>query len=287
MQQLGSPSPAASPRGADAIGDAVRRRAAISTAFGVVGDELDAGCRCARSPSRRRRRRRAAATTRRGAASTRAPPRAARAGSSACASPPNSAWCSTSAASISSFDRQRRAIGQHQLPRRLALGERPVGDAVLGDQPRRGLRDARAVVARARRSRRRARPACRAAAVASRIEPARCLRAGVRRAGRGCPAPACAGQPGAEAFVAAARRELGEEVLADVPRVVAQPGLGVDAHGDDAVGHRQRAFRHALQRLLPCSRSRSAARPLPPVSLAPSVRGWSKPIHATPTSAAL
>ena len=42
--------------------------------------------------------------------------------------------------------RQRRALGQHQLPRGLALGERPVGDAVLGDEPRRGLRDAGAVL---------------------------------------------------------------------------------------------------------------------------------------------
>ena len=42
---------------------------------------------------------------------------------------------------------QRRAVGQQQLPQRLALGERPVRDAVLGDEPRRDVGDARAVLA--------------------------------------------------------------------------------------------------------------------------------------------
>ncbi len=43
---------------------------------------------------------------------------------------------------------QRRAIVVAELARRLALGHRPVGDAVLGDEPRRGLRDQRALLRR-------------------------------------------------------------------------------------------------------------------------------------------
>ena len=43
--------------------------------------------------------------------------------------------------------RQRRALREAQLPGRLALGERPVADAVLGDQLCRDLGDARALVA--------------------------------------------------------------------------------------------------------------------------------------------
>jgi len=42
--------------------------------------------------------------------------------------------------------RQRRAFREHQLPGRLALGERPVRDAMLGDEPGGRLRDAGAVL---------------------------------------------------------------------------------------------------------------------------------------------
>ena len=41
---------------------------------------------------------------------------------------------------------QRLAFRKHQLARGLALRQRPVGDAVLGDEARRGLRDAHAVL---------------------------------------------------------------------------------------------------------------------------------------------
>jgi hypothetical protein len=41
--------------------------------------------------------------------------------------------------------RQRAALGQPELARGLLLRVRPVGDAVLGDQPRGGLREARAL----------------------------------------------------------------------------------------------------------------------------------------------
>jgi len=44
---------------------------------------------------------------------------------------------------------QGRRVGEQQRPRRLALGERPVGDAVLGDEPRRRLRDLHAAALRA------------------------------------------------------------------------------------------------------------------------------------------
>ena len=212
---------------------------ASSTAFASSADELEPDVAVLGRPARRdaadEPRRRTAARLR----IQRAPPRAARAASRACSSPPNSAWYSASAASISSSPGSASRSGSTSCARRLALGERPVGDAVLGDQPRRGLRDARALV----RRRRRAPAALGAPRSSSRSSVAHRAAWPQNSWLRTSCAVRARLRGGASAVVAAARRELGEEVVAQRCSRRRAAGLRVDAHRDDAVGRRRAASR--------------------------------------------
>ena len=205
-------------------------------------------------PALPRRRRRAAGRTARACASSAAPPRAARAAGRVRVAA-NSAWCSASAASISSSPGSGFALGQHELPRRLALGERPVGDAVLGDEPRRDLRDAHAIlrVARRRAWTLTAVPAC-AGTTALRWRGTRqkqLVAQRPRRAGRARPAP---GVPASAHEAVAAARAGGnsaKKYSVTSAAVVAQARsrrLTRTAITPSGVG--ERLFRHALQRLL-------------------------------------
>ena len=110
----------------------------------------------------------------------------------------------------------------------------------------------------------------------------------LRRAGRGRPAPggrlrAC----GDERVVArgAAAYSAKNQSVSVARRRRAGPVSALIAHRRRRPrASSERLLRHALQRAAACTLIQIGSAATPPVSLVPSVFGWSKPIHATPTS---
>ena len=166
---------------------------------------------------------------------------------------------------------QRLALRQLELARRLALGERPVRDAVLGDEARSGLRDANPVLRVTHAKDLGTRSAFHDVRTAGRGRPASCGRVPSARDRR------CDRRQGEtrrrRTRSRCSRRRAGP--LSGFTRTLIRPSGG-------GRGFSGTPFSAFCMKLIQMG---SAA--IPPVSLAPSERGWSKPIHDTPTIEAL